>query len=91
MIPKKLSVARTKLLKLVLNLLSLVSVGVSGQGNHGELRLQVTDPSGEGVRTTVHLLSDANQYRADLETDKQGKVDAARLAHATNTSKPGLI
>jgi len=81
MIPKKLSVARTKLLKLVLNLLSLVSVGVSGQGNHGELRLQVTDPSGEGVRTTVHLLSDANQYRADLETDKQGKVDAARLAY----------
>ena len=39
------------------------------------------DPSGMGVGTTVHLLSEANQYRADLEADKQGKVDAARLPY----------
>jgi len=78
---KTLSVCPVKLLKLCGILLCVGSLGVFGQGNHGELRLQVTDPAGVGVRTTVHLLSEANQYRADLETDKQGKVDAARLPY----------
>ena len=78
---KKLSVSHAKLLKVYIFLLCLVSVAVSGQGNHGELRLQVTDPSGRGVKTTIHLLSEANQYRADLETDKQGNVDVARLPY----------
>lgn len=78
---RKLRVAPAKLLKACEFLLCLVSVGIYGQGNHGELRLEVTDPSGTGVRTTVHLLSEANQYRADLETDKQGKADAARLPY----------
>ncbi|MBS1803733.1 MAG: TonB-dependent receptor [Acidobacteria bacterium] len=70
-----------KLLTLYLAVLCLVSGGVYGQANHGELRLHVTDPSGGGVRATVHLSSEANQYRADLETDKQGRVDAARLPY----------
>src|SRR3954462_12181366 len=66
-------------LKLILSVLCLISLAVYGQGNQGELRLQVLDPSGGGVRTTVHLSSQANQYRADLDTDKQGKVEAGRL------------
>ena len=81
MITKKLSVGKLKLLRLSLFLVGLVSVGVYGQGNQGELRLEVVDPSGHGVRTRVHLRSDANQYRADFQTDKQGKVDAARLPY----------
>jgi hypothetical protein len=68
-------------LKLIVSVVCLISVALYGQGNQGELRLQVLDPSGGGVRTTVHLSSQANQYRADLETDKQGKVDAGRLPY----------
>ena len=51
------------------------------QSNSGELRLRVTDPSGRGMRTTVHLLSDANQYRNALQTDDQGNLDVHRLAY----------
>ena len=81
MIIKKPRVSLAKLLKLMLLVLCLVSTGVSGQGNHGELRLQVTDPSGQGVKTTIHLVSEANQYRADVATDKQGNVDITHLPY----------
>ena len=49
------------------------------QSNSGELRLHVVDPSGLGTPATVHLLSQANQYSANLATDKQGNLDVARL------------
>ncbi len=52
-----------------------------GQSNSGELRLHVGDPSGHGVQATIHLLSQANQYAADLETDTQGNLDIARLPY----------
>src|SRR3569833_932181 len=68
-------------LRLMVFGLCLISPAVYAQGNQGELRLQVLDPSGAGVRTAVHLTSQANQYRADLETDKQGNVDAERLPY----------
>jgi TonB-dependent Receptor Plug Domain len=50
-----------------------------GQSNRGELRLRVTDPSGLGVRTTVLLISAANQYRNSLPTNDQGKLQVQRL------------
>jgi hypothetical protein len=47
----------------------------------GELRLTVTDSSGAGVKSTVELNSDANQYRSTLTTDDQGNLDAKRLPY----------
>jgi hypothetical protein len=49
------------------------------QSNSGELHLKVTDPSGLGVKTTVHIISEANQYRNTLETGDQGSLDVQRL------------
>ena len=51
------------------------------QSNSGELRIHVADPSGHGIRATIHLLSQANQYAADLETDTHGDLDVARLPY----------
>ncbi|MFZ0814292.1 MAG: TonB-dependent receptor [Candidatus Sulfotelmatobacter sp.] len=47
----------------------------------GELRLTVTDPSGSGVKSSVGLISEANQYRSTLTTDDQGNLDAKRLPY----------
>jgi hypothetical protein len=52
-----------------------------GQSNSGELRLKVTDPVGLGVKTTVQIVSRANQYRSTLETNDQGHLDVQRLPY----------
>ncbi len=52
-----------------------------GQSNSGELRLRVTDPAGLGVKTTVQIVSRANQYRSTQETSEQGKLDLQRLPY----------
>ncbi len=57
------------------------AVSAFAQSNTGELRLRVTDPSGHGVRTTVQLLSEANQYKTTLQTDEQGNLDIHRLPY----------
>src|SRR5579871_1365202 len=57
------------------------AVALFAQSNSGELRLRVTDPAGRGVQATVHVLSDANQYSAVLETDSQGNLNIARLPY----------
>jgi hypothetical protein len=49
------------------------------QTNQGELRLKVVDPTGLGVRTTVQMVSRANQYRNALATSDQGDLDVQRL------------
>jgi len=49
------------------------------QSNRGELHLKVTDPSGLGVKTTVQIISEANQYRNTLATSDQGSLDVQRL------------
>ncbi len=51
------------------------------QSNTGELRLTVTDPSGLGLKSTVELVSEANQYRYAFTTDAQGKLDVRRLPY----------
>jgi len=51
------------------------------QNNSGELKLHVADPSGRGIQAAIHLLSQANQYSAQLETDKQGNIDVATLPY----------
>src|SRR5271157_874837 len=50
----------------------LGSFALFGQSESGELHLRVSDPSGQGVRTVIHVLSEANRYRAILETNEQG-------------------
>jgi hypothetical protein len=63
-------------------LLFVLFVGVlCAQSNSGELRLKVTDPSGLGVKTTVQITSEANQYRNALATDTQGSLDVQRLPY----------
>jgi len=51
------------------------------QTNSGELRLKVTDPSGLGVKTSVQIVSEANQYRNTLLTTDQGNLDVQRLQY----------
>jgi TonB-dependent Receptor Plug Domain len=51
------------------------------QTNNGELRLKVTDPSGLGVKATVKITSEANQYQNALSTDSEGNLDVPRLPY----------
>jgi TonB-dependent Receptor Plug Domain len=64
-----------------------------GQSNRGELRLKVTDSSGLGVKTTVHIVSEANQYRNTLTTSDQGALDVQRLPYGiyrVEIAQPGF-
>jgi hypothetical protein len=59
----------------------LWTLPVFSQSNTGEFRLTVVDPSGLGVKTSVELLSEANQYRYTFSTDEKGYVDFERLPY----------
>jgi hypothetical protein len=51
------------------------------QSNRGELRLRVTDPAGLGVKTSVRITCEANDYRNTLNTTDQGILDVQRLPY----------
>jgi hypothetical protein len=51
------------------------------QSNDGELRLQVSDPSGLGFKCRVELLSEVNQYQNAFTTDEDGALIAKRLTY----------
>ena len=53
------------------------------QSNTGELRLRVTDPSGLAVRTSIQIVSEANQHRRNLSTDDQGSLTLQCLVGAS--------
>ncbi len=57
----------------------LVALSAYGQSNTGELRLQVSDPAKLGVRATVVLICEANQFRETYSTDESGRLTAKRL------------
>ncbi len=61
------------ILVLVLYLFSYASLSF-GQVNTGELRLTVTDPSGLGLRASIEVLSEGNEYKNVLETDDNGRI-----------------
>ena len=66
---------------------------LAGQSNSGELRLKVTDPAGLGVKTTVQIVSRANQYSNTLETNDQGSLDVRRLPYGIyqlQITRPGF-
>ncbi len=67
-------------MKRVLALVLWSSVLIA-QSNRGELRLKVVDPAGLGVKTSATLVSAANQYRTNLNTDEQGALDVQRLPY----------
>jgi hypothetical protein len=69
-----------KKLATILTLLALPLFALA-QSNRGELRLKVTDPAGLGVKTTVQIVSKANQYRNTLSTTEQGNLDVQRLPY----------
>jgi TonB-dependent Receptor Plug Domain len=52
-----------------------------GQSNSGELRLKVVDPSGGGVKTSIRIVSQANEFAQTLVTSDQGIVDIQRLPY----------
>jgi hypothetical protein len=63
----------------VILLFALSLAAASAQVNQGELQLHVTDPAGVGLGSTVHIVSQANQYSRSLSTDAQGTLDAQHL------------
>src|ERR1035441_497606 len=59
------------------------AVPLLSQTNRGELRLNVIDPAGRGVKTTVQIVSRANQYRNALATSDLGGLILQRLPFGT--------
>ncbi len=57
----------------------LLSGLLLAQSKTGELRLRVTDPAGLGVKSSVELVSESNQFRQHFVTDDSGALDAQRL------------
>jgi len=68
-------------MKRLVTLFFLFALPLFSQSNSGELRLKVTDPSGLGVKTTVHITSEANDYRNALTTNDQGSLNVQRLPY----------
>jgi outer membrane receptor for Fe3+-dicitrate len=67
--------------KALITAVLLWALPMLAQRTTGELRLTVTDPSGLGVKSTVELISEANQYHYKFTTDDQGNLDAKRLRY----------
>ncbi len=57
----------------------LCALPLFAQSNRGELRLRVTDPAGLGLKSSVDLVSESNQFRQTFRTDETGALDAQRL------------
>src|SRR6202167_4200381 len=68
-------------MKVTLIIAALWAIPLLAQSFTGELRLTVTDPAGFGVKSTVELISEANQYHHTFTTDDQGNLDAKRLPY----------
>ena len=59
----------------------LVSASCRSQTHTGELHLSVIDPAGRAVKSSIHLLSEANQYNASLTTGVDGHLIVPRLPY----------
>jgi TonB-dependent Receptor Plug Domain len=68
-------------MKRLIALVLLCASTVFCQSTSGELRLKVLDPSGIGVKATVHITSEANGYQNTLITGDQGTLDVRRLPY----------
>src|SRR4029077_20169634 len=73
--------------------LPLLAFALRAQSNVGELRLRVTDPSGSGVKSSIELVCEANQFRQIYVTDSSGATTARRLAfgiYQIDVQQPGF-
>jgi hypothetical protein len=69
-------------MKLALTIAGLLwTLPMLSQSTTGELRLTITDPTGSGLKSTVELVSQGNDYRNTFTTDDQGNLDAKRLPY----------
>jgi len=68
-----------RLLVFLIFSLPVLATASKAQSNVGELRLKVTDPSGSGVKTSIELVCEANQFRQIYVTDGSGVTTARRL------------
>lgn len=59
--------------------LILAAAMTFAQSNLGELRIRVSDPSHLGLRSTVELVSQANQFHQTYQTDDAGTLIAKNL------------
>jgi TonB dependent receptor/TonB-dependent Receptor Plug Domain len=57
----------------------VAALSLHAQSKMGELRLKVADPSGLGVRASVRLVCDADQFQENFITDDTGKLTAKNL------------
>ena len=55
-------------------ILAFLSVAAWGQVNRGELRINIADSSGAGLRARIQLDSEANHFHQSLETDFLGHL-----------------
>ena len=73
--------------------LPLLAFSLRAQSNVGELRLKVTDPTDSGVKSSIELVCEANQFRQVYATDSSGVTTARRLAfgvYQINVQQPGF-
>jgi hypothetical protein len=54
---------------------------LSGQSASCEFHLKVIDPTGAAVKTTVEIVSQANQFRRALSTDEEGSLTVQRMPY----------
>jgi len=59
--------------------LFVLSARLLGQSNTGELRLKVTDPDGLGLKSTIELVSQVNQFHKSFSTDQMGSLTVKGL------------
>jgi hypothetical protein len=73
--------------------LCFIAAPLVAQVSTGELRLKVTDSTGLGLKATVALSSEANQYFRDFTTDADGTAEIKTLAYGVyrlNIEKQGF-
>jgi outer membrane cobalamin receptor len=63
----------------------LCAASAVAQTNTGELRLKVHDPSGQPLKSSVTLVSEANQFRDIYDTDINGAATAKQLPYGIYT------
>jgi outer membrane cobalamin receptor len=82
-----------RILVLLILGLPILALSLKAQSNSGELRMKVTDPSGSAVRSSIELVSEANQFRKTYLTDISGATIARRLAfgvYKIDVEQPGF-
>jgi hypothetical protein len=65
----------------LLALLPLLTMPLFAQVDTGELRLQTTDTKGSGIKASIAVSSEADQYSNHFVTDESGVLDLRTLAY----------